>query len=160
VLGMRFSHLTELAEIEDDEALAAWLRGTLEHIFTTIERQQSFDVPLMVGRALKYIRGNMDRELSRAEVARHTGISPGHFSQLLKERTGRSFVELLRETRVQAACEMLAQAGPSLSEIAAVCGFCDQSYFTHVFKDVRGMTPKQYRDQARPGIASTPFTLL
>lgn len=145
VLGMRFSHLTELAEIEDDEALAAWLRGTLERILTAIERQQRFDVPLLVAATLKYISEHMDRELGRDEVARHVGVSPGHLSELLKERTGRSFVELLRETRIQSACELLAQTEQPLSEIAAACGFCDQSYFTHVFKSMRGMTPKQYR---------------
>ncbi len=145
VLGMRFSHLTELAEIDDDEALAAWLRETLERIFNAIERQQSFDIPLLVAATLRFIRANLDRELSREEVAKHVGVSPGHLSQLLKERTGRPFVELLRETRIQSACELLAQTDKPLSEIAAACGFCDQSYFTHVFRDMRGMTPKQYR---------------
>ena len=96
----------------------------------------------------------MDRELVRDEVARHVGVSPGHLSELLKERTGRSFVELLRETRIQAACEMLAQTEMPLSEIAAACGFCDQSYFTHVFRDGRGMTPKQYRGQSQSGAVS------
>jgi AraC-like DNA-binding protein len=151
VLGMRFSHLTELAEIDDDEALAAWLRSTLERIFTAIEKRQNFDVPKLVATTLEFIRTHMERELSRDEVARHAGVSPGHLSQLLKERTGRTFVELLRETRIQAACELLAQSEAPLSEIAAACGFCDQSYFTHVFRDTRGMTPKQYRDRARSG---------
>ena len=148
VLGMRFSHLTELAEIDDDEAMAGWLRGTLERIFTAIESRQRFDVPLVVAGTLKYLREHMARELSREEVARYMGVSPGHLSQLLKERTGRSFVELLRETRIQGACELLLKTEKPLSEIAASCGFCDQSYFTHVFKDVRGMTPRQYRTAA------------
>jgi AraC-like DNA-binding protein len=148
VLGMRFSHITELAEIEDDEALAAWLRGTLERILTAIERQQRFEVPLLVAATLKHIREHMEQDLGRDEVARHVGVSPGHLSNLLKERTGRSFVELLRETRIQRACELLVQTEKQLSEIAVACGFCDQSYFTHVFKDVRGMTPKQYRLQS------------
>ena len=154
VLGMRFSHLTELAEIDDDEALAAWLRGTLERIFTAIERHQRFEVPLMVARTLEFLRENLDRELSREEVARHVGVSPGHLSESLKERTGRSFIELLRETRIQRACELLARTEKPLSEIAAACGFCDQSYFTHVFKDMRGMTPRQYRGQPHLGAVS------
>jgi len=149
LLGMRFSHLAELAEIDDDEALAAWLRGTLERIFTAMERHQSFDVPVLVRSSLGFMRQHMARELTRGELARHVGISPGHLTQLLKERTGRSFVELLREVRVQAACEMLLQTPRSLAEIAADCGFCDQSYLTHVFKALRGMTPKQYRDTSR-----------
>jgi len=151
VLGMRFSHLTELAEIDDDEALAAWLRGTLERILTAIERRQRFDVPRLVARTLDYIRGHMESDIGRDEVARHAGVSPGHLSELLKERTGRTFVELLREIRVQRACEMLGASEASLSEIAAACGFCDQSYFTRVFKDTRGMTPRQYREKTQPG---------
>lgn len=151
LLGMRFSHLAELAEIDDDEALAAWLRGTLERIFTAMERQQRFEVPVLVTATLRFMREQMARELTRTELARHVGISPGHLTQLLKERTGSSFVGLLREVRVQAACEALLQSEKSLAEIAADCGFCDQSYLTHVFRALRGMTPKQYRDKARAG---------
>jgi len=146
LLGMRFSHLAELAELDDDEALAAWLRGTLERIFTAMERQQSFDVPVLVSSTLRFMRQHMARELTRMDVARHVGVSAGHLTQLLKERTGRSFVELLREVRVEAACELLLQTEKPLAEIAADCGFCDQSYLTHVFKALRGVTPKQYRD--------------
>lgn len=149
LLGMRFSHLAELAEIDDDEALAAWLRGTLERIFTAMERHQHFEEPVLVTAALRYMRRHMARELTRKELARHVGVSPGHLTELLKQRTGRSFVELLREVRVQAACELLVHTGKPLAEIAADCGFCDQSYLTHVFRALRGMTPKQYRDQAR-----------
>jgi AraC-like DNA-binding protein len=145
VLGLRFSHLAELAEIVDEEDLAAWLRGTLERMLTAIEREQRFEVPLLVTGTLAYIRKNLDRELSREEVARHAGVSPGHLSELLKERTGSSFVELLRELRIEKACLMLIRTEAPLAEISAACGFCDQSYFTHVFKDLRGTTPKLYR---------------
>lgn len=154
VLGLRFSHLTELAEIDDDEELAAWLRETFERIFSAIESQQRTAVPVMVARSLAYIRAHLGRELSRDEVARHVGISPGHFTRLLKERTGRSFVEQLRESRVAAACELLAQSDLPIAEVAMACGFCDQSYFTHVFRDTRGLTPRQYRE--RPGPMADP----
>jgi transcriptional regulator GlxA family with amidase domain len=60
-------------------------------------------------------------------------------------------VELLREVRVQAASELLATTERPLAEVAVACGFCDQSYLTHVFRDLRGITPKQYRDRARSG---------
>jgi AraC-like DNA-binding protein len=155
VLGLNFRFLTELAEIEDDEDLAAWLRKTLEHLITAIERQEDFTPPLLVGRALDFMRENLHREISRDETARHAGISPGHFSRLLKERTGRSFTELLRQCRVDLACELLRSSTRSLADVADTCGFCDQSYFTHVFQDVKGMTPKQFRDQARRGSDET-----
>lgn len=144
-MGSNFQALTDLAGIEDDEDLAKWLRNTLERVFSMIERQKVFSPPVAIGKALEYMRKNSSRDISRDEVARHAGISPSHFSRLIKKRTGRSFTELLRQCRIDRACEKLLQDG-SLAEIADACGFCDQSYFTRVFKDIKGMTPKQFRD--------------
>jgi AraC-like DNA-binding protein len=149
VLGMNFRFLTELAEIKDDEDLAAWLRKTLEHVFSTIEKQDDFTPPLLLGKALDFMRENLHRDISRDEVARHAGISPSHFSRLLKERTGRSFTELLRQCRVDLACELLQGTERTLAEVADTCGFCDQAYFTRVFQDVKGATPRQFREANR-----------
>ena len=146
VLGINYRTVTELADIEDDEQLAVWLRKTFDHLFSTIQSQVDFTPPLLIGKALEYMRCNLHRDITRNETAQHAGISPSHFSHLLKERTGRSFTELLRQCRVDLACEMLANRGQPLAEIAGRCGFCDQSYFTRVFRDVKGVTPGQYRD--------------
>ena len=151
VLGLNYRLLTELAGISDDEDLAAWLRKTLEHVFSTIEQQEDFTPPLLVGKALDFMRQNLHRDISRDEVARHAGISPSHFSRLLKERTGRSFTELLRQCRVDLATELLRGTELSLAQIADQCGFCDQSYFTRVFQDVKGTTPGQFRSPAKSG---------
>lgn len=149
ILGANFRFLTELAEIDDDEDLAAWLRKMLEHVISTIEKQEDFTPPLLVGKALDFMRANLHKDISRDETARHAGISPSHFSRLLKERTGRSFTELLRQCRVDLACDLLRSTEQSLAEIADACGFCDQSYFTRVFQDVKGMTPKRFRDESQ-----------
>jgi len=146
VLGLNFHCLTELAGINDDEDLAAWLRKTLENIFSAIERQKDFTPPILVGKALAFMRENLHRDISRDETARHAGISPSHFSRLLKRRTGRSFTELLRQCRVALACELLRDTERPLAEIADRCGFCDQAYFTRVLRNVKGVTPKQFRE--------------
>jgi AraC-like DNA-binding protein len=150
VLGLNFRSLTELAGINDDEDLAAWLRKTLEHVFSTIERQENFTPPLLVGKALDFMRQNLNCDISRNQTARHAGISPSHFSRLLKARTGRSFTQLLRQCRVDLACDLLRRTEKPLAEIAADCGFCDQAYFTRVFRDVKGATPKQFRTAQEP----------
>ena len=148
VLGMHFRHLTELAGIDDDEGLAAWLRTTFERIFVAMEHQDRTDSPPRVARALSYMRDNLDREVTREEVAQYAGISVGHFSHLLRARTGRSFTELLRSYRIEAACGLLRATDRSLADIAGACGFCDQSYFTHVFREQKKTTPRQYREAA------------
>ncbi|MFP4167086.1 MAG: helix-turn-helix transcriptional regulator [Opitutales bacterium] len=155
VLGMNYRCLTELAAIEDDEDLAHWLRAAFERIFSAFERQVDFTPPLLVTKALSYMRNNLHREVTRDETAQHAGISPSHFSRLLRERTGRSFTELMRQSRVKLACERLANTEQSLSEIASECGFCDQSYFTNVFQQAMQMTPRQFREANGPGITAS-----
>ena len=148
-LGMNFKFLTELADIDDDEQLADWLKESLERLISTIEAQEDFTPPLLVTKALAYIREKLDCDLTRDDVARHAGISPSHFSRLLKERTGRSFTELLRQCRIDLACELLLGTDLTLAEIAGNCGFCDQSYFTNVFHETKQMTPRQFREVCR-----------
>jgi len=150
VLGLNFNCITELAAIDDDEQLAQWLRGMVERLFAAFERQEDFTPPLLVTKALRYMRENLHREITRDETARYAGISPSHFSRLLKERTGRSFTELLRQCRVDLASDLLRTTVQPLAEIADSCGFCDQSYFTHVFQDTKHVTPKQFRAAAQP----------
>ena len=92
--------------------------------------------------------------LTRADVARRAGISTAHLAELLQERTGRSLTALLREARVDRACDLLRTTELSLAAIAAECGFCDQSYFTNVFQQLKKETPKQYREKY-PGVLKT-----
>jgi AraC-like DNA-binding protein len=148
VLGTNFKILTELAAIDHDEQLAAWLRKAFDHLFSTIQRQEDFTPPLLIGKALDFMRENLHRDITRDETARHAGISPSHFSRQLKQRTGRSFTELLRQCRVDLACELLLHTEETLAAIAGRCGFCDQSYFTRVFRNVKGVTPGQFRERA------------
>ncbi|MEI6034418.1 MAG: AraC family transcriptional regulator [Verrucomicrobiae bacterium] len=148
VLGMSFLHLTELASIEDDEHLSRWLRESVVRIFEAVEARQDVSMPSLVARALKIIREGSDGPLTRSEVARKAGASPSHLAALLQERTGRSFTDLVREARIDRACELLRTTELSLAAIAADCGFCDQSYFTHVFQKLKKAAPKQYRERS------------
>ena len=154
VLGLGFKHLVELAEIDDDERLASWLRDSVVRIFDAVEQHQDFKMPALVSRALKIIREESGVELTRAEVARKAGVSSAHLAVLLQQRTGRSFTDLVREARIDRACELLTNSELAMSAIAAECGFCDQSYFTHVFQRLKKVTPKQYRE----GCAAVPKT--
>ncbi len=150
VLGINFQCLTALAEVRDDEQLAEWLRTTIEQIFTAIEGQrQALQAPVIT-EAVRYIRANAHRELTRDETARSVGVSPSHFSYMLREKTGLSFSQLLRQARVDLACELLLTTNEPLATIADRCGFFDQSHFTKVFAHAKQLTPRQFREANRP----------
>jgi AraC-like DNA-binding protein len=149
VLGLNYRCLTELSGIDDDEQLAHWLRDMFERAFGAMQRRVVVAPSLLITGALGYMRGNVHRAVTRDEVARHTGISPSHLSRLLREHTGRSFTQLLREARITLASELLATTDEPLAMVAGLCGFCDQAYFTNVFQRAKHMTPRQFREAHR-----------
>ncbi len=151
VLGLRFKHLSKLAVIEDDEQLAGWLRESMLRIFEVVEHKRGILPHQGVARALQIIRNEACSQLARDDVARRAGVSPGHLSEILRERTGQTFSELLRKERVDKACDLLRNTDLPLATIAAECGFCDQSYFTHAFFRVKKTKPKHYRARRAQG---------
>ncbi len=148
VLGLNYRCLTELSRIDDDEQLAHWLREMFERVFAAM-RPRTDPAPLVVAEALAYIRANLQRDVTRDETAWHAGVSPGHLSRLLRAHTGRSFRELLRESRIARAAELLSTTDEPLAAVAALSGYCDQAYFTNVFQRTRHATPRQFREAAR-----------
>ena len=148
LLGLGFRHLTELAEMEDDEDLAQWLRDAFDRIFAAASQLRAAPTEPVVNKALAYMRAHLHEDLSREVVARQAGASAGRLSRLLKERTGHSFVDLLRELRIEQAARRLTEGDDGIAAIAMDCGFCDQSYFTRVFHAARGLTPGEYRAAA------------
>ena len=114
-----------------------------------MERARPAPSSAIIAAAIRYVRENAGRELTRDETARAVGVSPSHFSHLIHERTGLSFTVLLRQARVELACDLLLNTDRSLADIAQHCGFYDQSHFTKVFTRARRVTPRQFREQSR-----------
>ena len=79
-----------------------------------------------------------------ADVAKGLGLSVRSFHRRLAEH-GASFQTLTEETRRELALGMLQNEGYSLSEIAFLTGFSEQSAFTRAFKRWMGQTPASYR---------------
>jgi AraC-like DNA-binding protein len=64
-----------------------------------------------------------------------------------KALTGVSPVELLRNTRLEAARQLLAEGKGSVAEVASLVGFADASYFTRCYKAFFGTTPHEMNKQ-------------
>jgi len=145
LLGANYSTFTELASIDSEEELCAWLVGMLERIMDTIRAQQRYPIGALIGSAITYMREHLHEELSRDDVAQIAFLSPSHFSRVIKQTFGQSFTELLAAMRVDRAREELILTEKSLIQISLDCGFNDQSYFTKVFQKITGRTPGEYR---------------
>lgn len=94
-----------------------------------------------------FMRENLARELTVADIAAITGLSANHFAQGFKNVTGLTPHQWLMQARVEAAKDLLSEHQLSLKEIAKACGFVDQSHFTKVFSREVGNTPAQWRSR-------------
>ena len=79
-------------------------------------------------------------------VAQRMHCSPRTLQRRLDER-GLKFQVLLDDARLQLAKRYLSKAGTSLSEIALLLGYAEQSAFNHAFKRWTGVTPKAWREK-------------
>jgi len=102
-----------------------------------------------VEQAKRYLSTHLTQEIRITDVADAIGLSPGYLSRLFKRVTGQTMRAYLTCERVRTAQRLLVTDERSIAQIAALLRFCDQSYFTQVFRRQTGLTPRQYRDANR-----------
>ncbi|MFM9925964.1 AraC family transcriptional regulator [Variovorax sp. H27-G14] len=101
--------------------------------------------PWQERRAKAFLREHLAGDVSLAEVARECALSRSHFSKSFKQTTGQTPHAWLVAQRVEAARRLLGQAELPIAEIAAACGFSDQSHLTRVFSAHVGTSPARWR---------------
>lgn len=149
LLGANYSCFAELARIDGEEELCAWLVSMLERMMDAIKQNKQYPSSVLLGAALKYMQEHLHEDISRDDVADVACLSPSHFSRVVKQTFGHSFTDLLARMRVEKARELLSRTEKSLIRICLDCGFSDQSYFTKVFQKYTGRTPGEYRRSHR-----------
>jgi AraC-like DNA-binding protein len=79
------------------------------------------------------------------ELARECGLSTFHFSRAFRRSVGVAPHRWLMKRRIEVAKETLQDGRMSLTDVAAACGFCDQSHLTRNFTRIVGVTPRAWR---------------
>jgi AraC-like DNA-binding protein/mannose-6-phosphate isomerase-like protein (cupin superfamily) len=97
-----------------------------------------------------YLEERYAAPLTVADAASVAGMSQSHFMRFFKQVTGQSFINYLTHFRVAKAEELLARTDLSIAEVSQAVGFCDQSYFSLVFRRLTRLTPLQYKKRFAP----------
>jgi len=98
---------------------------------------------------LSLIHERFSEQLSLSALARHAGMSISRFSCVFREALGTSPLEYVAATRMREARRRLRTPGLSIAEVAYAVGFQDSNYFSRSFKQHHGVSPREFRDQAR-----------
>lgn len=107
------------------------------------------DGPPLVDQVLAHIRNHLHEGISLRHVAEAFGYSPGHLSELVRQRTGRPVTPWLAELRITKAKQLLVETDLSVAQVAAAVGLPDASYFSRQFRRACGLAPLAWREAER-----------
>jgi AraC-like DNA-binding protein len=112
-----------------------------------------------MSRMFEYLRKNIaDPDLNLIKVAAATYLSPTYLTHWLRKEIGKTFTELVLERRMHAARNFLLNSTRSVGEVARLCGFADEAYFSRRFRQIHGQPPGQFRRrQLNPDTPQTPL---
>lgn len=94
----------------------------------------------------RYIELN-SKTVTLASAAAHFHFTPSYLSQLVSRQTGKTFTQLVQESRLLEAARLLLHTTMSITEIIAGCGYQNTSYFYRIFTQRFGCTPSEYRQR-------------
>ena len=112
---------------------------------------RTFDAPLgprarrRVDAVFRLVQAHHDRPLTQADAARAVHLGPSAFARFFKRSTGRTFVDYVHEARVARACRLLVETELPVAGICFDAGFGNLANFNRVFKRLKGVSPRAFR---------------
>ena len=99
----------------------------------------------LINRLTEYLRENFtDLSLSLQSVANEFGYSSKYLSHFIAKELNTNFSDYVKNLRMKRAMLLLEQGITSIKNLAILSGYSDPLYFSKVFKETFGASPKQY----------------
>lgn len=94
---------------------------------------------------IHYIHRHYQDELALSDLASRFSLSVSRISEVIKHTTGQTFVHFLHDLRLRHACSLLVSTEMSVAEIALEVGYGSYKTFSRIFRETKGVVPKDYR---------------
>ena len=103
-----------------------------------------------MGELISYMEQHLGESLRFGALASALVMSPTTLRRAFHDTFGCSPMNYLQQLRIKKSMLLLVDPSKSISEIAFEVGFNDSSYFSRVFKQEAGMSPKEFRFRETP----------
>ena len=100
----------------------------------------------MIRRVMQFVEENIgNSDAGVGDMAQAAAVSRSGLQRKLKQAMGITPLDLMREARINRACQLLTQTDKNISDIAYACGFTDPKYFSRSFRQSTGKSPSEFR---------------
>ena len=128
-----------------DQITTAMAEESAEEMGSDYSMTSAVDQRLMMS-IEQYVLQNMSRgQISLEEMATAMGMGRVPFFHKVRNLTGKTPTELVRDIRLKHACILLKRTNINMSELAVNIGFMTAENFINVFKEKFGLSPLEYR---------------
>lgn len=138
----------------EDNASSLAIEGlTLEMLSEAGRRQANVlerKPPRWLGHAIDFLQVHFLEPVTLADVASVVGVHPTHLARVFRQFYRCTIGEYVRRLRIEFACREVSLTRAPLTEIALAAGFYDQGHFSRTFKQIVGLTPREYRAAFQP----------
>ena len=97
--------------------------------------------------AINYIEQNFQNNISIEDIATVCGINRSYLGKIFRNSIGRSPQEFLMNYRMVKATELLKLTSLSIADISSAVGYENQLHFSRAFKNIYGISPREWRKQ-------------
>ncbi len=157
MLEKNLTYLNKVMQINNQEDLCAWISTALNEFIELVYSSQDARKVSQIRPAINYIDANYNKPISLADVAKASHLSISRLAHIFKEQMGITIIDYLTSVRIERAKQLLLATDQNCTEICFQVGYNNLSYFTRTFKELVGMTPRQFkaRNQRKEKISAT-----
>ncbi|MDC7226609.1 MAG: helix-turn-helix domain-containing protein [Spirochaetales bacterium] len=146
IFGMNYQYINRINSFTSVEAIASWLSRIIVKFSELVFDMREIKHADAIQGAMQFVRENFQNKISLDEAAAYVNLSPSYLSKLFKKELDQNFNAYLNQVRVEKSKNYLLNTEIPLVDIAGMCGFEDQSYFSKVFKKFTGNSPGKFRE--------------
>ncbi|EUJ49244.1 helix-turn-helix transcriptional regulator [Paenilisteria rocourtiae] len=107
-------------------------------------QHKNYATSLKIEKVIAYMQLHVEQSITLTELANLVHLSPTYLSRIFKETTGYPIIAFFNKIKIDMAKELMLGGTKKVKDISAQLGFSDEFYFSRLFKQVEGISPKEY----------------
>ena len=145
LLSKNLDYINKVLMLDTQEDLCIWISRALDDFIEIVYSSQDAKKISQLKPAMEYMQYHYDQPLALEDISKQAHLSVSRLAHLFKEQVGITVIEYLTSIRINQAKQRLLVTENNCTQICFEVGYNNQSYFTRIFKQVVGMTPRQFR---------------